>query len=290
VLASGEKQPIGIAVDDTNVYWTNFVPNGDVKKCDKNNCAPTTIASGQGVPVGIAVDSANVYWANSAIPGGSVVTCDKTNCANGPTTLADARGAWNVAVDANDVYWVTLTGQNDSVRRCAKTGCGNNPTVLASNANGLWGIAVDDTVLYWAVVHDSDGGSVMRCATSSCSPVVLSAGNTPQAVALNGAVVAWAETWAGNIVVADKLNYANRTIVATGQDAFGMTIDETSAYWSSPESAGFTPNTIKMAPLDGGSSTVIADSQNGPRNVAVDQTSVYWTNYNSGTVMKVAKP
>jgi hypothetical protein len=37
----------------------------------------------------------------------------------------------------------------------------------------------------------------------------------------------------------------------------------------------------------GGTPTTLATAQSGPQGIAVDATSVYWTNYTGGTVMKV---
>ena len=40
-------------------------------------------------------------------------------------------------------------------------------------------------------------------------------------------------------------------------------------------------------PLGGGSPTTLASGQSQPYRLAVDATSVYWTNHASGTVMKL---
>jgi len=92
--------PAGIAIDATNVYWTD---NGDgtVNRAPRTGGTITTIASGQSFPFGIAIDSTNVYWTNN---GGQVM---KAPLAGGTaTTLASGQSyPMGIAVDATSVYW-----------------------------------------------------------------------------------------------------------------------------------------------------------------------------------------
>jgi hypothetical protein len=135
--------PTTIAVDATNIYWTNN-NNGDVRQCPISNCAsPLTIASGQLSMRSIKVDATSVYWTNQtsvmkvAIGGGNL------------KTLASGQGLpYGVAVDSANVYWTNQTG--GTVMKVAVGGGAS--TTLATGQNQPTGIAVDATNVYWTNV------------------------------------------------------------------------------------------------------------------------------------------
>jgi len=110
VLAPSETQPWSIAIDATNVYWTDKSNPGSVKSIGINGTNPVTLASGQGAPWGIAVDSNFVYWTNfndntvvkTPIGGGTVYTL-----ASEPQQNPSA-----IAVDNVSVYWIDQGGGN----------------------------------------------------------------------------------------------------------------------------------------------------------------------------------
>jgi hypothetical protein len=49
----------------------------------------------------------------------------------------------------------------------------------------------------------------------------------------------------------------------------------------------YTGGTVMKVPTGGGTPTTLASGQTLPHDIAIDATSVYWTNYSDGTVMKL---
>jgi hypothetical protein len=62
-IASSQNYPYAIAIDNTNIYWTNN--GGTVMKAPLSGGTPIVIASGQAYPFGIALDATSVYWTNN---------------------------------------------------------------------------------------------------------------------------------------------------------------------------------------------------------------------------------
>jgi hypothetical protein len=116
ILASDQYDPRGIALDASNVYWTNYAYNGwinndlgSVVSVPKAGGTPDVIASGLSYPTGIAV-LGSVYWAMQnrimADPDGMLV--------------ASAYDPKQVAANASHVYWTNagaLFGADGSVVR-----------------------------------------------------------------------------------------------------------------------------------------------------------------------------
>jgi hypothetical protein len=168
-LAMGQSNPLGVALDATNVYWANSGTgtNGQIMKCAIGGCgmAPTVVASGLVFPNEVAVSGASLYWTNSGtssatgglVLDGSVMTCPVSGCVGSPTILASNQAnPEGIAVDSTGVYWTNFgsaananLGSGGQVMKCAIAGCGNSPTVVTSNMQGPTEIALNPSLITW---------------------------------------------------------------------------------------------------------------------------------------------
>jgi hypothetical protein len=151
--------PGRIALDATNVYWTNpgYGVTGTVMTCAKAGCGgmPTTLASEQDAPWDIAVDASNVYWINIGGGDGAVMSCPKGNGGGffgtpPPTLLTDGILIFTpggIAADGSNVYFTDQA--LGTVMKCASGGCGGRPTEIAEGQDGPGGIVVDAHSVYW---------------------------------------------------------------------------------------------------------------------------------------------
>ncbi len=126
---------VGIAIDETNVYWANEDDPGNIQYAPKAGLppqgVPTALASDQPNPHAIAVDAKNVYWINfgegvNEYVDGSVMYCPKTGCAaDGPVTLASKQqNPKTIALDDKAIYWTawgpTSSKSDGTVMKVAK--------------------------------------------------------------------------------------------------------------------------------------------------------------------------
>jgi hypothetical protein len=239
---------------------------GTVMKVSLDGGASVTLASSQNHPAGIAVDAASVYWINSGNgTNGTVMTA--TLDGGAITALAtgqsDPKG---IAVDDVSVYWTNTTGESDGNGTLLKMPLGGGPiaTLASVPPNDPYGvvlggsIALYGTNAYWT--GGEDGQSVMKVARSGGTDVTLASG---------------------------QFNPADIAVDATG------------VYWTNEGSWGNFPGgfpspppingSVMKAPLDGGPATTLSCGEGEPFGIAVDATSIYWTNAVSGTVMKLPK-
>jgi hypothetical protein len=296
VLASGQVTPTGLVIDDANAYWidqgmqqsSGAYTNTQVMKCAKSGCgnAPTVLASGSwNHTTRLAISGGTLYWAAPNL----VLACPTTGCTGGATVLSTSPLApTDIAVDETGIY------VGDSIQDALLTfplAGGMGPTVLWASSAAPLAIALDGATAYFGTT----GVSLASCSPTGCASLVV--GGTPTAVDVAGGVVyvgTQAEQSPGAIASCPEANCAAALrILTTGLSyCAGIAVDSTNVYFTDLGTTGADGGTIfsgsgdvEKCPISGCSSnpTPVAAFVNFPQQIAVDDTSVYWTDFGSST-------
>ena len=115
-LAASLDLPTGIAVDDTYVYWTSWVPSGHVYRCAyaSSPCdTPEDVAPAAGAlarPYDIQVAEGRIYWSNT--DDGSIMSCPQPGCGTDQPAVhvTGRQGLHRLAVGASCLFWTEDSG------------------------------------------------------------------------------------------------------------------------------------------------------------------------------------
>jgi hypothetical protein len=147
LLASGQTSP-RVALDDTHVYWTEFLPSGFVRRTPRNGGAIELIAEGQSYPVGIALDDGAIYWAAKGT--GTIAKAEKS--APFPQTqLATGHEAYAVALSNSGdsyLYWLEVGTNSCTPYKVDRTSYALSALPKLEPCGVPFGVAIDELHVY----------------------------------------------------------------------------------------------------------------------------------------------
>jgi hypothetical protein len=280
-LASGLGDALGVAVDATNVYFTEGNAGTVAKAPLTATGVVTPLATGLPTTVGVAVDtSGNVYFATNAPSGGI------TKIPAGTTTLtpiASQANAFWLVTDGAHVYWTSNTG-NASVWQVGVTG--GTPTAIATGQAWTTGIAMTATNVYWGTESNNDGIWSYAIGPGTVTQIVTGQNNA-RAVAVDSSNVYWADDSTSGVVYQQPLGGGTQTQLSSGDgNPYWMVADAVNShvYWTDSSSGHIMRATIGMA-----GSGALLWSDSAPRQITQDAKAIYWASHGNGKVMMLAK-
>ena len=162
ILAAEQNGPARITVNDTHVFWSNYL-GSTVNQMLKSGGTLTTIGPYTS-PLGIEVDDTHVYWADNtsegtlyrrSLSGGNVETL--TNTATWAWGLSlDGEAIYYTAYGASAVYFLPLSG--------------GSPVLIANTPDYPTALNISNNVLFWVSINEiqsvpAQGGTTTTLAS-----------------------------------------------------------------------------------------------------------------------------
>jgi hypothetical protein len=243
--------PTALAVDDTNVYWSDIA---GINTAPKTGGTVTNLSSTGGAF--IVLDDTSVYWA----AGGNALSVGKTG--GTVSTLGSVSGTAGLGVDTTNLYWAAgLTAY-----AMPKTG-GSSTALYTLTMSGLGhvgvaGLALDGTSIY--VTADSEFCTVSTTGGGSC----VGGGIGPQYLLISES--AFGPAWYASSPGGSSINGSAPVPSAFSSLAIPP-VAGPAAFYAADSATGEISafgGTPWPVPLFGGPSSPVA--------LAVDDTYLYW--------------
>ncbi len=248
-LAANQNQAWSIAINATNIYWTNLgyptnegagmiTPlSGGVYSIALSSSTRSAVVPNLTDPGPLAISSNAAYWVSTL--DGNVYSAPLTG-GTASTFASGQTGYLAIATDANSVYWV------DGNALVKEPQAGGTIVTLSTEIEGTQGIAVDDANVYWTVETANSSGMVLQESLNGGATITLATElEDPVAVTSDGKNVYWVTQGDGTVQRAPIGGGPVITLASQQNEPVALTVDSTSVYWVTLEDGTVMKQTPK---------------------------------------------
>ncbi|MFS8064964.1 MAG: hypothetical protein ACMG6S_01205 [Byssovorax sp.] len=300
VLAAKQPRINWIALDATNVYWSNEDLNknqAQIRMVPKAGGSVTDLVTTTASPRQIAVDGTHVYW--SEVSSASVMgepsaktTIYSIPKAGGPSAkkeLAWVPGAFTtgLSVDPDRVYW---SDSESAIYSVSRSGDPDTIAFLTKDIPYAFdrdGVKTDQDRIYWL----ENTANVMSMSRAGGMPTVI--GGVPENsffFAMDEGRIYWGDTGTGlgtgQLVSVSKDGGPLTTVVANMDGVLATAVNASCVYWTT---AYLPVNELRTAPKSGGDPILIAPVEMSNAALAADESGVYWDESSTHSLMRATK-
>jgi sugar lactone lactonase YvrE len=279
LIADRQNLPSSLALDDRFLYWVTSLPGGWLARVPRAGGKRTLLAVDLPTPRALAIDERNVYWTNAGEQTGHLARMPKDG--GKVTVLADElKSPDAIAIDRDYVYVVEWCSRIIQIEKNS----GRKRTLVDGQINACE-LLVHNGFVYWATEDlNLKNCSIMRVAVSGgASTEVARVPGKVESFAASGSFVF---IGGSDGVFRIDLRDGNMKIIADGESTAGgcLVVDGSFVY-----GVDLSSRIMRWA-LDGGQpASLLPENDANIRSLAVDRSTVFFTDANSGSVYRFPK-
>lgn len=301
ILAQAQ-QPTNLVQHGGMLFWTE-TGDATIMTVPVSGGPPLPLAWDFGIPDAIALYGQDIYWLSqegqinrTPLDGSSTEKLAITN----PRSTGDPT---DLIVDVEGVYWVSGDSYYNRMIMSMPRSGGSATTLYTTTYLDIYGIAKDETSIYWV---EYVGGTPPGEPQYVIKKIPITGGTATilypsvqrlmhGSIAISGNDLIFAESGLNSYRVlkvptsgGKATELASITTVPYMDIVTRIVADDTHAYW-------LDGNSLRRAPLAGGSATILAAGLTYPQDLAVDAHRIYWTestgpaSNETGTLQSVTK-